>query len=103
MCRLSRNRSTTLLRRMNLLRLWSQYQQGKTRKKLNRCRRTTTMISKRKKTMRKKKVATRLKVKKMKTTPWSNAEKDETFHDTDEIKTFGDEASLSSGLGDTFR
>jgi hypothetical protein len=25
-------------------------------------------------------------------TPWSNANKDETFHDTDEIKTFGDEA-----------
>jgi hypothetical protein len=27
-------------------------------------------------------------------TPWSNAEKDETFHDADEIKTFGDEASI---------
>jgi hypothetical protein len=25
-------------------------------------------------------------------TPWSNAEKDEIFHDADEIKTFGDEA-----------
>jgi hypothetical protein len=25
-------------------------------------------------------------------TPWCNAEKDETFHDADEIKTFGDEA-----------
>jgi hypothetical protein len=27
-------------------------------------------------------------------TPWSNAEKDETFHDADEIKTFGDEAPI---------
>jgi hypothetical protein len=43
--------------------------QGKTHKKLNRCRSTMTMTSKRKKTMRKKKkVATRLKAKKMKTT-----------------------------------
>jgi hypothetical protein len=25
-------------------------------------------------------------------TPWSDAKKDETFHDADEIKTFGDEA-----------
>jgi hypothetical protein len=30
-------------------------------------------------------------------TPWSNAEKDETFHDTDEIKTFGDEAPIPIG------
>jgi hypothetical protein len=30
-------------------------------------------------------------------TPWSNAEKDETFHDTDEIKTFGDEALIPTG------
>jgi hypothetical protein len=29
-------------------------------------------------------------------TPWSNAEMDDTFHDTDEIKTFGDEAPISS-------
>jgi hypothetical protein len=57
----------TLLRRMNHLRLWSQYQQGKTRKKLNICRKTTTMAIRKKKTMRKKR-ATRLKVKKMKTT-----------------------------------
>jgi hypothetical protein len=43
--------------------------QGKSRKKLNRCRRTTTMTSERKKTMRrKKKRATRMKVKMMKTT-----------------------------------
>jgi hypothetical protein len=27
-------------------------------------------------------------------TPWSNAEKDEIFHDADEIKTFGDEALI---------
>jgi hypothetical protein len=27
-------------------------------------------------------------------TPWSNVEKDETFHDIDEIKTFGDEAPI---------
>jgi hypothetical protein len=67
MCHLSRNRSTTLLRGMNLSRLWSQYPQGKTRKKLNRCHRTMTMTSKRNKTMRrKKKRATRLKVKMMK-------------------------------------
>jgi hypothetical protein len=34
-------------------------------------------------------------------TPWSNAEKDETFHDADEIKTFGDEAPIpTSRLGD---
>jgi hypothetical protein len=65
----SRNHSLTHLRRRNHLRLWSQYQQGNTRKKLNRCRRTMTMTSKRKKTMRKKKkVATRLTMKKMKTT-----------------------------------
>jgi hypothetical protein len=51
------------------LRLWSQYQQGKIRKKLNICRRMMTMTSRRKKTMRKKKKrATRLKAKKMKTT-----------------------------------
>jgi hypothetical protein len=27
-------------------------------------------------------------------TPWSNAEKDEMFHDADEIKTFGNEAPI---------
>jgi hypothetical protein len=27
-------------------------------------------------------------------TPWSNAEKDEIFHDADEIRTFGDEAPI---------
>jgi hypothetical protein len=25
-------------------------------------------------------------------TPWSNVEKDETFHDADEVKTFGNDA-----------
>jgi hypothetical protein len=30
-------------------------------------------------------------------TPWSNAEKDETFHDADEIKTFGNEALIPTG------
>jgi hypothetical protein len=30
-------------------------------------------------------------------TPWSNAEKDETFHDADEIKTFGVEAPIATG------
>jgi hypothetical protein len=30
-------------------------------------------------------------------TPWSNAEKDEMFHDADEIKTFGVEASIPTG------
>jgi hypothetical protein len=30
-------------------------------------------------------------------TPWSNAEKDETFHDADEFKTFGDEAPIPTG------
>jgi hypothetical protein len=30
-------------------------------------------------------------------TPWSNAEKDETFHDADEIKTFEDEAPIPTG------
>jgi hypothetical protein len=30
-------------------------------------------------------------------TPWSNAEKDETFHDDNEIKTFGDEAPIPTG------
>jgi uncharacterized protein with WD repeat len=52
-------------------RLWSRYQQEKTRKKLNSCRRTmtTTTIMGRKKTMRrKKKRATGWKVKMMKTT-----------------------------------
>jgi hypothetical protein len=30
-------------------------------------------------------------------TPWSNTEKDETFHGADEIKTFGDEAPIPTG------
>jgi hypothetical protein len=30
-------------------------------------------------------------------TPWSNVEKDEMFHGTDEIKTFGDEALIPTG------
>jgi hypothetical protein len=30
-------------------------------------------------------------------TPWSNAEKDEIFHDADEIKTFGEEAPIPTG------
>jgi hypothetical protein len=30
-------------------------------------------------------------------TPWSNADKDEIFHDADEIKTFGDEAPFPTG------
>jgi hypothetical protein len=30
-------------------------------------------------------------------TPWSNAEKDETFHGADEIKTFGDDAPIPTG------
>jgi hypothetical protein len=30
-------------------------------------------------------------------TPWSNAEKDEIFHDADKIKTFGDEAPIPPG------
>jgi hypothetical protein len=30
-------------------------------------------------------------------TPWSTAEKDETFHDADEIKTFGNEAPIPTG------
>jgi hypothetical protein len=50
-------------------RLWSQYRQGKIHMKLNIYHRTTTMTSRGKKTMRKKKKrATRLKAKNMKTT-----------------------------------
>jgi hypothetical protein len=30
-------------------------------------------------------------------TPWSNPEKDKTFHDADEIKTFGNEAPIPTG------
>jgi hypothetical protein len=30
-------------------------------------------------------------------TPWSNTEKDEMFHDANEIKTFGDEAPIPIG------
>jgi hypothetical protein len=30
-------------------------------------------------------------------TPWSNTEKDKTFHDANEIKTFGDEATFPTG------
>jgi hypothetical protein len=30
-------------------------------------------------------------------TPWSNAENDGTFHDADEIKTFGNEAPILTG------
>jgi hypothetical protein len=29
--------------------------------------------------------------------PWSNVEKDEIFHDADEIKTFGEEAPIPTG------
>jgi hypothetical protein len=31
-------------------------------------------------------------------TPWSNVEKDETFHDADEIKTFGNEVPIPTGI-----
>jgi hypothetical protein len=49
--------------------LWSWYRQEKTRKKLNSYRRTMTMtIRSKKTTRRKKKRATRVKVRKMKTT-----------------------------------
>jgi hypothetical protein len=99
MCHLGRRHNPTHLRRMNHLRLWSQYRQGKTHKKLHICHRMMTMTSRRKKTMRKKKkVATRLKAKVDEDyIPWSNVEKDETFHDVDEIKTFGDEAPIPTG------
>jgi hypothetical protein len=30
-------------------------------------------------------------------TPWCNAKKNETFHDTDEIKTFVDESPIPTG------
>jgi hypothetical protein len=30
-------------------------------------------------------------------TPWSDAKKDDTFHNVDEIKTFGDEALIPTG------
>jgi hypothetical protein len=30
-------------------------------------------------------------------TPWSNVEKDETFHDANKIKTFGNEAPIPTG------
>jgi hypothetical protein len=30
-------------------------------------------------------------------TPWNNADKDETFHDADEIITFGNEAPIPTG------
>jgi hypothetical protein len=30
-------------------------------------------------------------------TPWSNAKKDEIFHDANEIKTFGDESPIPTG------
>jgi hypothetical protein len=30
-------------------------------------------------------------------TPWRNTEKDEIFHDVDEIKTYGDEAPIPTG------
>jgi hypothetical protein len=62
---------STFLRGRTPLRLWSWYRQEKTHKKLNCCRKMTTMttIIGRKKTMRKKKNrATRLKAKMMKTT-----------------------------------
>jgi hypothetical protein len=57
------------------------------------------MTSKSKKTMRrKKKRATRLKVKMMKNILLGAAlKKDETFHDTDEIKTFGNEDPIPTG------
>jgi hypothetical protein len=62
MCHHGRNHNPTHPRRRNYSRLWSQYQQEKTHKRLNRCHRT--MTSKRKKTMKKKKkMATRLKAK----------------------------------------
>jgi hypothetical protein len=47
---------------------------------------------------RKKKRATRLKSEDDEDyTPWSNTEKDETFHDADKIKTFGNEAPIPTG------
>jgi hypothetical protein len=71
----------------------------------------TIMITGRKKTTRKKKRATRLEENNKEEeegnkaegeddedyTRWGNAEKDETFHDTDEIKTFGNEAPIPTG------
>jgi hypothetical protein len=37
-------------------------------------------------------------------TPWSNVEKDEIFHNADEIKTFGDETPIPTGkLRDLFK
>jgi hypothetical protein len=73
MCHLHQSHNSTplstFLRGRTPSRLWSQYRQEKTCKKLNSCRRTTTMTIKRKKTTRKKKKrAIRLKPEKMKTT-----------------------------------
>jgi hypothetical protein len=73
MCHLRQSQNPTphsmFLRGRTPLRLWSLYQQGKTRKKHNSYRKMMTMTSRRKKAMRrKKKRATRLKVKKKKTT-----------------------------------
>jgi hypothetical protein len=63
---------STFLRGRTPSRLWSRYRWEKTRKKLNSCcgMMTTIMIMRRKKktTRKKKKMATRLKVKMMKTT-----------------------------------
>jgi hypothetical protein len=47
--------------------------------------------------LRKKRRATRLKAKKMKTTLHGATPKDEMFHNTDEIKTFGAEAPIPTG------
>jgi hypothetical protein len=74
--------------------------QEKTCKKLNSYHRTTTttmFMGWKETTRKKKKRATRLKVKMMKTTPLSNTKKEETFHDTDEIKTTRNEAPIPTG------
>jgi hypothetical protein len=61
---------STFLRGRTLLRLWSRYQQEKTRRKLNNYHKmATTMMAMRRKRMRKKKKrATKLKLKMMRST-----------------------------------
>jgi hypothetical protein len=86
---------STFLRGRTPSRLWSWYRQEKTHKKLNNCgRMTTTTMTMR----RKKEEGNKTEGKDDEDyTPLSDVEKDEMFHDTNDIKTAGNEALIPTG------
>jgi hypothetical protein len=88
----------TLLRRMNHSRLWSQYWQGKTRKKLNLLQNDDHDQREQENNEEEEEEGNKAEGKEEEDyTPLSNTEKDKTFYDADEIETFGDEALISTG------